>query len=98
MRTLLAVRTERGNYGTYYKVAYAPSFEAAKAMILRAEADGTPFDDLDLPVRDEAAFWDFLDWMERRGRKYPFSVYGCDTFTFLRLRDRSRAMGFHFNT
>ena len=98
MRKLLAVRSERTNYVSYYEVTYARSFPEAAAAILRAEAEGAPFDDLDLPVQDEAAFWEFLDWMARRGRKYPFSVYGCDTPTFLRLRDLVRARGFHFNT
>lgn len=98
MRKLLAVRSERTNYVSYCEVSYARSFEEAKELLLRAEQEGCPFDDLDLPVRDEAAFWGFLDWMERRGRKYPFSVYGCDPPTFLRLRDLSRARGFHFNS
>lgn len=98
MRKLLAVRSQPVNYASYYQVSYARSFAEAAAMILRAEAEGAPFDDLDLPVQDEASFFKFLDWMEDRSRKYPFSVYGCDTPTFLRLRDMTRARGFHFNT
>lgn len=98
MRKLLAVRTDRTNYVSYYQVTYAASFQEAAEKILRAEAEGCPFDELDIPASDEQKLWEFLDWMERRGRKYPFSVYGCNTFTFIRLRDKCRARGFHFNT
>jgi len=99
MRKLLAVRTQPVNYGSYYRVTYARSFEEAKEMILRAEAAGEPFEDLDLPVLDEGAFRAFLDWMEARGRKYPFSIYGeRSTAEFLRIRDNCRARGFHFNS
>lgn len=98
MRKMLSVRTEHGNYAPYYQVTYADSFMEAAEKILQAEEEGCPFDELDLPAGDEQKFWEFLNWMERRGRKYPFSVYGCNTFTFIRLRDKCRARGFHFNT
>lgn len=98
MTKLLAVRQNPTNYVSCYQVSYARSFEQAQEMILRAEQQGCPFDTLDLPVRDEESFWAFLDWMERRGKKYPFSIHGqLHGFQFIRIRDQARARGFHFN-
>ena len=37
MRKLLAVRSERTNYVSYYEVSYARSFEEAKEMLNKAD-------------------------------------------------------------
>ena len=42
-------------------------------------------------------FDEFLFWMERRGSRYPFSIFGCSTFQFMRIRDEARRRGFTFN-
>ena len=98
-RTILAVQQRAADYLRPELVTEARSFEEAKEMIIRAEEIGQPFDDLDLPVRNEKQFWEFIEWMRKRGRKYPFSIHGYKgTRHFLVIRDRSRAMGFHFNS
>ena len=95
---LLAVRPDRTNYLSCYEVSVAPSFEAAKLLLVRAEEAGAPFETLDLPVYDEKAFCAFLDWLEATGRRLPFSVFGCrSTRQFIRFRDEARRRGFHFN-
>ena len=97
-RRHLAVMSPSTNYVSYYEVSFARSFGEAKAMILAAEAEGRPFESLDLPVSDEAAFREFLDWMERRGRKYAFSIFGFrNSFHFMAIAREARARGFHFN-
>ena len=96
---LLAVMPDRLNYLPGYDVSVAHSFEQAKSMILRMESQCTPFDTLDLPARDEKALWDFLNWMRRNCRNYPFSVFGCkDTKRFWKLCEECRSKGFIFNT
>ena len=98
-RKLLAVRPKSINYVSYYEVHTAKNFQEAQTMIAAAEAEGAPFDDLDLPVDDRAAFWSFVDWMEARGTRYSFSVFGCRlTDDFMRIRDEARRRGFHFNS
>ena len=98
-RRLLAVMSPSTNYVPYYEVSTARSFEEAKLMIQQAEADGRPFDDLDLPVSDEALFREFLDWMEKRGRKYAFSIFGYkNPLRFQAIANEARARVFHFNS
>ena len=98
-RTMLAVQQRAADYLRPELVTEARSFEEAKKMIIRAEKIGQPFDDLDLPVRNEKQFWAFIEWMRKRGRKYPFSIHGYKGIRhFLMIRDKSRAMGFHFNS
>ena len=67
-------------------------------MIIRTEADGAPFDDLDLPVSDEEQFWKFVEWMEATQRRYPFSIFGCGSLQFMRIAGEVRRRGFHFNS
>ena len=99
MRRLLAVKAADLNYVSYYTAELAHDYEEAKAMIEKAEADGAPFDDLDLCVRDEGEFWEFVDWMEMRGTKYPFSIFDYKSgLHFERIRDLVRKRGFHFNS
>lgn len=98
-RKLLAVRPHSLNYLEIYEVSSARSFDEAKRMIVDAEAEGVPFDALDLPVRDEKAFWAFLEWMRDTHRRYPFSIfdYGSN-LRFLHIRDRAAGMGFVLRT
>ena len=97
MIRMLAVMPESANYNSFWEVAVARSFSEAKAMIEQAERAGAPFDDLDLPVRKKSAFWEFIDWMEARERRYPFSVFGCrNTRHFIRIRDEARRRGLVF--
>ena len=99
MRKLLAVKPVSTRYGCQYRVSVAHSFREARLLIAQAEQTGEPFDDLDIPVSNEAEFWEFLDWMRKTGRNYPFSVFGCeDTHSFWKLCEKCRAMGFRFNT
>ena len=94
---LLAVMPDTTDYPDRYEVTRAGSFDEAKQLILRAEESGEPFEALDLSVRDRHAFDEFLFWMERRGSRYPFSIFGCSTFQFMRIRDEARRRGFTFN-
>ena len=99
MIKLLAVMPPHTHYNPNYEVSVARSYEEAKFMILRAEQEGVPFDTLDLPVRDEKMFWQFLEWMRTMGRNYSFSVFGCkDDAHFRELCKEAREKGFHFNT
>lgn len=42
-------------------------------------------------------FWDLLDWLEKRGKRYAIAVYGItDTEQFILLRDHCRRRGFIF--
>jgi len=96
---LLAVMPESTNYSSNHDVTIARSFEEAKAMIIRAEQESAPYDDLDLSVRDEVRFWKFVDWMEETDRKYPFSIFGHkSTIHFVIIADRVRRRGFFFNS
>lgn len=97
-RRLLAVTPVSTNYNSTVELTVASSFDKAKEMIVSAEEAGAPFDDLDLPVGDEAAFWEFVEWMEKRGRKYAFSIFGCDTPRFWQIAETVRGRGFHFNS
>lgn len=67
-RTMLAVQQRAADYLRPELVTEARSLEEAKEMIIRAEEIGQPFDDLDLPVRNEKQFWAFIEWMRKRGR------------------------------
>ena len=99
MRKLLAVKPISTSYVPYYEVTTASSFAEAKALIQQAEQLHSPFDDLDIPASDEAAFWSFLDWMRNTGRNYPFSMFGCkSTPHFIRLCQEARRKGFCVNT
>lgn len=99
MRKLLAVMPEYTTYHPRYAVTVAHSFAQAKELLLQAELAGVPFDDLDLPVSDENAFWVFLEWMRGTGQNYPFSIFGCDdTDRFWSLVQKARAQGFYVNT
>jgi hypothetical protein len=99
MRKLLAVLSQPTNYCSGYSVTVANSFEQAKALIVQAELEGSPFETLDLPVYDEKIFWQFLHWMRSTGRNYSFSVFGCkNTLHFRRLCAEARGKGFRFNT
>ena len=99
LRKLLAVRPKSTNYVSYYEVHTAKSFQEAQAMIAAAEAEGAPFDDLDLPANDPPALWAFVDWMEARGTRYAFSIFDyCSIFDFIHVRDEARRRGFHFNS
>ena len=80
-----------------YEVSVARDYEDARSQIVRAEEEGNSFDALDLNVSDENEFWDFVSWMEDTGRTYPFSVFGCNTFKFVKIRVIVRSRGFHFN-
>ena len=94
---LLAVQPRSLNYLDMYEVSVADNYEEAKIMIEEAEKKGQPFEHLDLPVRDIRRFWDFVDWMEKRHWRYPFSIFGySNTFQFIRIRDESRRRGFSF--
>lgn len=87
------------HYHPDYDVTIAWSFSQAQDMILQAEKNGQPYHDLDLPVSDEKAFWQFVEWMERTDRKYPFSVFGCtNDVHFMKIAMIAREKGFHFNT
>ena len=94
---LLAVQQNSGNYAPFYEVTCADSYAEAKRLIVQAEEAGAPFDTLDLPVNPMGDFDEFLFWMERRGSRYPFSIFGCSTFQFIRIRDEVRRRGFTFN-
>ena len=99
MRKLLAVRPDRTEYLNDYDVTVAWSYPEAKRLILEAEERGRPFDTLDLCVRDKRAFREFLDWMEKRRRRYPFSIFGYRSDSeFIRIRDKARKRGFIFNS
>lgn len=96
---MLVVKPLSMNYSDFWKVSVAHSFEEAKRMIIAAEVFGNPYDDLDLPVDDEKTFWDFVTWMHQRGCRYPFSIFGQrSSLQFMRIRDKVRSMGFHFNS
>ena len=85
------------DYLNIYEVSVAVSFGAARQMIEEAEAEGIPYDALDLRVDPEREFWRFIDWMEARERRYPFSVFGCrNTRHFIRIRDEARRRGLVF--
>ncbi|MBR5095460.1 MAG: hypothetical protein IK095_10210 [Oscillospiraceae bacterium] len=94
---ILAVRPVSRNYLPRYEVSVVQSFEEAKDMIIAAEGSGSPYDDLALPVDDEPAFMEFFAWMDKTGRRYPFSVHGQrSALQFIRIRDLARSCGFHF--
>ena len=98
-RKLLAVTPESTNYIGLYEVDIAHSFAEAKEMIIAAEDCGRPYDDLDLPAADEKKFWQFVDWMEKTGRRYAFSIFGiADAARFWKIAEQIREKGFHFNT
>jgi len=87
------------NYSDVYEVEVARSFEEAQEMIRSAEKRGTPYADLDLPVSDEARFWQFVRWMEETDRKYGFSVFGAESDEhFWTIAQKVREKGFHFNS
>ena len=97
IRRLLAVKPQSMDYIHSYSVTAARSFEEAKAMILRAEAEGAPFDALDLPAYDRKGFKDFFNWMIKTNRKYPFSIFGYrGNAEFLRVREKARRSGIPF--
>ncbi len=99
MRKLLAVMPQATNYGSFYDLSIANSYEQAKDMIISAEYAGAPFDDLDLPVQNEEIFWEFIDWMEKTDRKYSFSIFGYKSDAqFLNIAKAVREKGFHFNS
>ena len=96
---LLAVAPKSTNYAPFYELSVSSSYEDAKEKIIAAEESGVPFDTLDLPIEDEALFWSFLDWMEKRGKKYSFSIHGrISTPKFCSIAEMVRARGFIFNT
>ena len=96
---MLAVMADNLNYLPCYEVSVAGSFEEAKIRIQAAEENGSPFDVLDIPAGDEKIFWDFLEWMHRSGRNYPFSIFGIgNTFNFMRIVRKARGQGFTVNT
>ena len=98
-RRLLAVMPASTTYLPTYDVDVAHSFEEAKKMILSAEMDGEPYADLDLPVYNEKSFWQFVEWMEKTNRKYPFSICGCkNEKQFRAVAEKARKKGFHFNS
>ena len=98
-RKLLAVMPQSTNYLSMFDLSIARSFEEAKRMMMSAEAQGCPYDDLDLPVSDEKRFWQFVEWMEETGRRYSFSVFGYkDTKHFCKIAEKVRDRGFHFNS
>ena len=85
------------NYVSYVEVDHVRNFEEAKQQIEIAEKEEKPYKQLDLPAFDEERLWEFVDWMARRGTKYPFSIHtDRGFFQFIRIRDRARAMGFSF--
>lgn len=99
MRIILAVRPDSLNYLSYYDVHVAADYEEARSKIQYAESIGEPFDELDLNVSSENEFLAFLDWMDARGSKYPFSIFGyASNMLFMKVRDISRSRGFHFNS
>ncbi len=93
---MLAVMDDCKNYLDYYEVSYADSYEDAKRMIEKSEQAETLYDSLNLNVKDESAFWEFLDWMKRRGRRYPFAIFGCSQLKWLMVRNKAKAQGFSF--
>ncbi len=94
---MLAVRETETNYLPCFEVTYAASFDEAKKMIIEAEANHAPFDQLDLPVYDSDEFWEFIEWMESTERYYPFSIYGTNNpFVFTKIRNEARRRGFSF--
>lgn len=97
-RKLLAVQPDSIDYLDVLDVTFADSFDEAKVKIEQAEFAGRPFDDLELPVYDRFAFEDFINWMKSTNRRYAFSIFGYrDTEEFIRIRDKARKDGFHFN-
>lgn len=98
-RKMLTVMPESTNYVNTYQVDVAYSFEEAKEMIRLAELQGAPYEDLDLPVSDEARFWQFVEWMKETHRKYSFSIFGAKSDKdFWRIAEKVREQGFHFNS
>ena len=98
-RKLLAVMPQSTNYLNVFDVEIARSFNQAKDMIMDAENNGIPYDDLDLPVYDEKQFWQLVEWMEKTGRKYSFSIFGAKNEKhFYEIAEKARAKGFHFNS
>ena len=98
-RKLLAVMPQSLNYGSFYDVDVAYSFQEAKEMIELAETNGNPYEDLDLPAGDEKTFWEFINWMEITRRRYRFSIFGVKTEKqFWEIAEKARNKGFHFNT
>ncbi len=98
-RKLLVVKAIDFNYLSSNDVAFAASFEEAKAMIVQEERTGVPSDDLDLNVQNKREFYEFVKWMERTSRRYSFSIFGYkNTAQFVHIRDDMRKRGFHFNS
>ncbi len=93
---ILAVMDDCKNYLDYYEVSYADSYEEAKIMIEKSEQAGTPYHSLNLNVKDEESFWEFLDWMNRRYRKYPFAIFGCHQLKWFMIKNKVKAQGFSF--
>lgn len=91
------------DYPYHDKVDCANSFIEAQQMIIAAEQADDPYEGLDISAANEDMFWEFLDWMERRGRKYPFSIHNWVVpflmnyeSAFVRIRDECRRRGFVF--
>ena len=98
-RKLLAVMPQSINYRSIYDVDVAHSFREAKEMIMLAETNGIPYEDLDLPVDDEKMFWEFVKWMEITHRRYSFSIFGVkNPKQFRKIAEKVRNKGFHFNS
>ena len=98
-RKLLAVMPVSTNYLPVYDVEIAHSFEEAREMIQEAELGGVPYADLDLPVSDEARFWEFVEWMKETNRRYGFSIFGAKNDEhFWAIAEKVREKGFHFNS
>ena len=96
-RRLLAVQPQSMNYPDYYEVSVAYSYPEAERMIEEAEKNGQAYDQLDLSVRDTVRFREFVDWMEGRQSKYPFSIFGyASPFLFSMIKNEARRRGFDF--
>lgn len=96
---LLAVNPISTNYLSDYDVDVVHSFDKAKAMIILAEANNNPYDELDLPVHHKSQFWKFVRWMEKTNRKYSFSIFGArNERQFSKIAQKVRSKGFHFNS
>ena len=98
-KRLLAVNPPSTNYLHIYDVTVARSYDQAKQILQQAEEAGILFEALDIPASDEAKFWEFVEWMEKNGKKYSFSIFGIrETDRFWQIVETLRERGFHVNT